>query len=889
MAKRLFVVDVSSYIYRAYHALVPLSNSKGLPTHAILGVTNMLLKMMREKKPDFMIVAFDSKGPTFRHKESPTYKANRPLMPEDLVKQIPYIKRVVDALGIPILEVEGYEADDIIATICQGLKGKDIEVTIVSGDKDLRQLVSERITVWDSMLDHTITKEEIKKRYGLNPERLYEVMALIGDKIDNIPGVPGVGEKTAVRLINQFGSLEGIFNNNNIDKVEPKHIRESLIKNRDQVILNLKLIKLKKDVPIAINLEELERRPQNVEDLRNLFEELEFRRLLRDVLPYQNADKLDYCLILSEDELNRLSYSLKKVRVFSLNIMTTDELPMRAKIVGISICHRVGQGFYIPIAHDYLGAPSQIPLSQVLNILAPVLEDEGIDKLGHNIKQDYVVLAQHGIKLKGIKFDTMIASYVINPEKTDHSLEELAQEYLRIKKKKYKDIAGKKKIPLSHLKVDVVKDYTCENAEIVFRLKDILSEKIKQLDQEFLFYKIEMPLINVLAIMEMWGVKVDVPYLRKLAEEFSLRLRSLEKKIFSLAGEAFNINSPAQLRYILFEKLKLPYGKKTKTGYSTDAEVLQELAAIHPLAGEVLGYRILSKLKNTYIDALPKLIHPETGRIHTVYNQAITSTGRLSSSEPNLQNIPVKGKDGKGIRRAFIPEPGCVYLSADYSQIELRLLAHFSKDESLIKAFIKGEDIHRRTASQIFQVPLDLISEQMRRQAKTINFGIIYGMSPYGLARELNIDTSMAKAYIEQYFEQYKGVKAYIENTLRQVHERKQVETLFKHIRKIPNINSSNFTLRKLSERMAINTPIQGTGAEVIKLAMIRITDALSFLKSKMIIQVHDELVFEVPIEELEKVKALVKDIMENIVTLAVPLVVDIKTGPNWGEVQLVS
>ncbi len=884
MAKRLFVVDGSSYIYRAYHALVPLSNSKGLPTHAILGVTNMLLKMVREKKPDFMLVALDAKGPTFRHKESPTYKATRPFMPEDLTKQIPYIKRIVNALGIPILEVEGYEADDIIATLCQGLKDEDIETTIVSGDKDLHQMVSERTVVWDSMLDHTITKEKIEKRYGLAPERLYEVMALTGDKIDNIPGVPGVGDKTAVRLINELGSLEGVFDN--IDKVEPKRIRESLIKNRDQVMLNLKLVKLRGDVPIAIRLEDLERKPQNVEDLRSLFEELEFRRLLREFLPPQDSSKLDYGLASNKDELNRLRRSLEKARLFSLNIITTDELPMRAKIVGISICYRVGQAFYIPIAHDYLGASPQIPLSQVLNALGPVLEDKDIDKIGHNIKQDYIVLAQHGIKLKGIKSDIMIASYVINPEKTNHSLEELAQEYLRIRKRQYKDIAGKKKVSPSHLKVDVVKDYTCENAEIIFRLKDILLEKTKASGQEFLFYKIEMPLINVLAIMEMWGVKVDVLYLKKLSEEFSTRLRSLEKRIFLLAGEAFNINSPAQLGYILFEKLKLPYGKRTKTGYSTDAEVLQELAAIHPLAGEVLSYRTLSKLKNTYIDALPKLIHPKTGRIHTVYNQAITSTGRLSSSEPNLQNIPIKGEEGKGIRKAFIPESGCVYLSADYSQIELRLLAHFSRDENLIEAFRRGEDIHRQTASQIFQVPLDLVSEQMRRQAKTINFGIIYGMSPYGLARQLDIDTSMAKAYIEQYFEQYKGVRAYIENTLMQARERRQVETLFRHIRKIPNINSNNAILRRLSERMAINTPIQGTGAEIIKLAMIRIADALSCLESKMIIQVHDELVFEVPTEELEKVKALVKDIMEGIVKLAVPLVVDIKIGPNWGDMN---
>ena len=884
MAKRLFIVDGSSYIYRAYHALVPLSNSKGLPTHAILGVTNMLLKMMREERPDFVVVALDAKGPTFRHKETPMYKATRPSMPEDLMKQIPYIKMVVSALGIPILEAEGYEADDIIATICQRLKDKDIEIVIVSGDKDLRQLVSERTIIWDSMLGHRITKDEIEKRYGLPPERLPEVMALVGDKIDNIPGVPGIGEKTAVRLIKEFGSLEGIFDN--IDRVRPNHIRDGLIKNRDQVTLNLKLIALDKDVPISTSLEEFRKRPQNVEVLRNLFEELEFYRLLKELLPVQDISKLDYRLILSKDELNRLSHSLKEAGTFSLSIVTTNEVPMEAKIVGISICYRAGQAFYIPILHSYLGAPAQPSLSSVFDALAPILEDEGIGKIGHNIKKDYIVLAQHGVKLRGIKFDTMIASYVINPEKTDHGLAELAQRYLGIRKRRYKDIAGKKKLPPSYLNIDLVKEYACENTEIIFRLKDILLEKIKASGQEFLFYKIEMPLINVLSAMEMWGVKIDTSYLNRLSKEFSSRLRALERKIFSIAGEQFNINSPAQLRHILFEKLKLPYRKRIKTGYSTDAEVLQELSAIHPLPSEILRYRTLSKFKSAYIDTLPKLINPKTGRIHTIYNQAITSTGRLSSSEPNLQNIPIRGDEGKDIRRAFIPGPGCVYLSADYSQIELRLLAHFSKDENLIEAFRRGEDIHKRTASQIFEVPIELVSEGMRRQAKTINFGIIYGMSPYGLARELGIDISTAKSYIEQYFEQYKGVRAYIENTLRQARERRQVETLFKRIRKVPNINSNNATLRKLSERLAINTPIQGTGAEIIKLAMIQIADAISSLRSKMIIQVHDELLFEVPLDEVERLKALVKEIMENVVKLDVPLVVDIKTGPNWGDMS---
>lgn len=890
MSKRLFLIDGSSYIYRAYHALTPLSNAKGFPTHAIYGVTNMLLKILREKKPEYMAVIFDAKGPTFRHKESPTYKANRPQMPDDLAQQIPYIKRIVKALGLSILEKEGYEADDIIATLCKYLVSEDIDIVVVSGDKDLRQVLSPKVIIWDSMRDKILREEDIIEKYKLPPARLKEIMALTGDKIDNVPGVPGIGEKTAIKLLHQFGSLDALLTH--LDEVKPERIKRNLIAFKDQIIINLKLVSLDDDVPLKVTLEDLHLGNQDRETLRYLFEELEFRKLLKDFSLYQSLSSTKYYTVLNKKALKDLVGRLKKADSLALDLETTGKDALSAEIIGICFCYQAGEAWYVPVGHFYLGVPTQLPLKEVLNLLRPVLESEEILKIGHDIKYDILVLRRHGIELKGVAFDTMLAAYTLNPTQTKYNLAELAQRYLKIKKTEYEDIVrqGRKKIPFSQVDIDTASDYACEKVDITLRLKNLLEVQLKDASQEELFREIEMPLLPVLADMEWWGVKVDRAYLKHLSQTFASRLREIERRIFTLAGEEFNINSPAQLRHILFEKLGLPAVKKTrgKTGYSTDAEVLNGLALIHPLAKEVVRYRMLMKLKSGYVDALPQMINPSTGRIHTSYNQAVTATGRLSSSEPNLQNIPARGEEGKSIRQAFIPETGWLYLAADYSQIELRLLAHFSEDEALLMAFRQGEDIHTRTAAEIFQVAPELVTSDMRRQAKVINFGIIYGMSPYGLSKELGTSVSVAKQYIDQYFTRYPGVKAYIESTLKRAKETGYVETLFKRKRFLPEIKSNNQVIRKAAERMAINTPIQGTAAEIIKMAMIRLWRSFKKegLKTKMIMQVHDELIFELPPEEERKLIPLVKDTMEQVVSLKVPLKVKIKLGKNWAEVS---
>ncbi|MDL1956959.1 MAG: DNA polymerase I [Candidatus Desulfofervidus auxilii] len=883
MLKRLFLIDGSSYIYRAYHAITPLSTSKGFPTHAIYGVTNMLLKIMREKEPDYIAVVFDAKGPTFRHKESPTYKANRPPMPDDLTQQIPYIKKIIKAFGIPSLEKEGYEADDLMATLCQRFSNKNIEIILVSGDKDLRQLLSDKVRLWDSMQDKVLEKRDILAQYKLPPARLKEIMAITGDKIDNIPGVPGVGEKTAIKLLQDFGSLENLLNN--LDKVKPQRLRENLKSHKEQILKNLKLVSLDASVPLEVKLEDLRPGPKDFETLKKLFEELEFRKFLKEL--YQPLSKVNYNYILKKEDLEELVEKLKKAKEIIFNLKTTNK-----SIVGFSFSYQLGEAWYIPVGHFYLLVPKQLSLEYVLEKIKPVLENEKILKIGQDIKYSILVLRQHGIKLKGISFDTMIAAYVLNPGQSNYNLEELAQIYLKIRKKDFKEIIreGRKEIPFSQVKIDVASDYACEEADVILRLKPILEKKLKESNQEELFKQIEMPLLSVLADMEWWGVKIDVTYLNHLSRIFTDKLRNIERHIFELAGEEFNINSPTQLRHILFEKLKLPRIKKTrgKTAYSTDAEVLSELAFIHPLPKEILNYRTIMKLKSSYVDALPHLIDPKTGRIHTSYNQAVTVTGRLSSSEPNLQNIPTRGEEGKSIRKAFIPESGWFYLAADYSQIELRILAHLSEDKALLDAFYHDKDIHTHTAVEIFKVAPEAVTEDMRRQAKVINFGIIYGMSPYGLSRELGIDVGLAKVYIEEYFKRYSGVQRYIEHTLEQTRKKGYVETLFKRKRFIPEINSRNSTMRKAGERIAINTPIQGTAAEIIKLAMIKIWRLIKEkkLKTKMIMQVHDELIFEIPPEEVEQFSSLLKETMEGVVNLKVPLKVNIKIGKNWADVS---
>ncbi len=887
--KKFFLIDGSSYIFRAFYAIKGLSTAKGIPTNAAFGFTSMLLKVLRDHKPDGVAVIFDAKGPTFRTKLYADYKAHRPSMPPDLAAQIPYVKKIVEGFRIPALEKEGFEADDIIGTIAKKAEKDGIEVVIVSGDKDLLQLVSDKVTLLDTMKDSHRGLREVKERFGVTPEHLPDIMGLSGDSIDNIPGVPGIGEKTAVDLIKRFGSLDALLQK--IDGLDEKELRrktkEKIVQHRDQALLSRDLALVDTHVPLDIRWDDFLLSPPNEEGLRAVFKELEFHKFLQELLPHKSISYDAYRLITTEKELAQLVAGLKSVKYFSIDLETTSRDPMTAKIVGLSFSHMPHEASYCPVAHDYPGVPPQLSPSMVLQQLRPILEDTQQGKYGQNIKYDYLVLRRDGVKMAGIACDTMIASYLLNPTKRSHSLESIAQEYLEHQMITYKEVTEKGQ---GFQKVDLQQAmrYSCEDADVTFLLAELLMKKLKEEGLEDLFLQIELPLVEVLAEMELWGVKINPDLLSELSKELEARLWNLEKRVFDLAGEEFNINSTQQLGRILFEKLKMPVIKKTKTGYSTDVEVLEELAKEHELPRTMLEYRSLTKMKSTYVDALPKLIDPSTGRVHTSYNQTVTATGRLSSSDPNLQNIPIRTEEGRRIREAFVPEAECWMISADYSQIELRILAHLSRDTTLIKAFREGEDIHTRTASEIFGIPQQEVTPQMRREAKVINFGVIYGMSPYGLTKELGVEPKVAADYIEEYFRRYQGVKSYIDETLMEAKKKGYVTTLYNRRRYLPEINSSNRTARQFAERTAINTPIQGTAADLIKIAMIRIYRRIKEegLQAKMIMQVHDELVLEVPDEECEKVQRMVKEEMEGVIDMVVPLMVSVEKGRNWGTLH---
>ena len=883
----VFVIDGSSFIFRAYFAIKGhLSNRKGLPTKAIFGFTQMLLKLLREMEPRYVVICFDAKGPTFRHEIYRDYKANRPAMPDDLAVQLPYIREIAEAFGIPILEVEGFEADDLIATIATRLKHP---VVIVGGDKDLLPLVSERVVIWDPMKDEFIDVKALKERFGLSPEKLLEVRALAGDSTDNVPGVPGIGEKTALKLIKEYGSLEEVLKN--APHIRGKRLRENLIRYADQARLSKELVKLKTEAPVPLELSFYERKAPDTARLRALFLELEFKKLLKELPASKNVSYEDYELVTEPERLEEVLAEARKAKVLVFDLESDAKDPLRGRIVGLSLCFAPPKAYYLPFGHEGLEAGRQLP-PESLKKVAALLEAESPLKVGHNVKYDLTLLKRHGFSLKGLEGDTMIASYLLDPNRRTHGLDELAEEILGHRMISYREVTQKLKkgesfarVPLEEAKV-----YACEDAHVTYLLYEYFWPRLKEEGLWRVFEEIERPLIFVLARMEMAGVRVDVPYLEALSQELAGELKELEEKIFALAGERFNLNSSRQLGFILFEKLGLPKLKKTpkKTAYSTDNEVLEELSLHHELPRLVLRYRTLAKLKSTYVDALPKMINPETGRIHTSFNQTVTATGRLSSSDPNLQNIPVRGEEGAKIRKAFVPEEGWLFLSADYSQIDLRVLAHYSGDETLIEAFKRGEDIHRRTAAEIFGVSPEEVTPEMRRMAKTINFGIVYGMSPFGLAKELKIGRREAKAFIERYFERYPGVKRYMEEIVAEARKKGFVETLFGRRRPLPDINSPNRVAREFAERTAINTPIQGTAADIIKLAMIRLDKTLEEkgLKTRMLLQVHDELLFEVPSEELEEVKEIVRQQMEGVVELKVPLKVNLAVGKNWAEAK---
>jgi len=885
--KVIYLIDGSSYIHRAYHAIKNLSNSKGLPTNAILGFTKMLLKLLDDKSPEYIAIAFDLKGPTFRHKMFKDYKSRRPPMPEDMAVQIPYIKDVVAGLNIKILEKEGYEADDLIGTVAALSEKQGFNVVIVSGDKDFKQLVSENTIIWDSMNERITDYKKIRSDYGIEPEQIIEVMALSGDKVDDIPGIPGVGEKTGMKLIQQFQTVENLFENTH--KITKLPLRQKVEQFKDQVILSRKLVTIDKAVPTNTTIDQLRLKDPEKKGLTDIFRALEFKSLMDRFSEKPVLSEKDYRLIVAMDELKSLVKMIREKGIVCLDTETTDINPLLAELVGISFCVEPETAYYIPLGHmNNSGAP-QISLDDALSVLKEMLCDENIKKMGQNIKYDAEVLARYGIELGGVFFDTMIASYVINPAIRQHNLDNLAQLYLGYKMVSYKEVtADKKDKNFAYVDINKAKEYSCEDVEITIKLKSILENRLRDTDNYTLFQDLEMRLVPVLMDMEMAGVKIDVAFFKDISKKYADEIAFIKSDIYRLVGEEFNLNSPQQLGYILFEKLKLPGKKKTrkKSGYSTDVEVLTELAKVNRIPALLLRYRTIAKLKSTYLDALVNIVNKDTGRVHTSYNQTVTVTGRLSSSNPNLQNIPIKNEEGREIRKGFIADEGHFLLSADYSQIELRVFAHYSNDPVLLEAFEKEEDIHARTATEIFDVHPDMVTPEMRRMAKTINFGIIYGMGQIKLAKELAINKKMAQVYLDNYYKRYKGVKDFKEKIISQAKEDGYVTTLLKRRRYLPNIDSDNGNIRSEAERAAVNTPIQGTAADLIKMAMINISEKLKIdnLMSKMLLQVHDELIFEIPYDELNVVKSIVKNEMESVYPLSVPLKVDINWGKNWDE-----
>ncbi len=883
--QRLFIIDGNSYIYRAFFAIRGLATSSGLPTNAVFGFANMLLKVIKEKSPDMLAIAFDPKGPTRRHGEFKEYKAHRPPMPRDLVPQISYIHKLVEAFRIPVFIKEGQEADDVIATLARRAETDGMEVTIVTGDKDILQLVGPDIKVYDTLKEKVYEPKDVEERFGVPPEKMVEIMGLMGDSSDNIPGVPGIGEKTAQALIKRFGTIENLLEHGN-EITKPK-LKQSLTEFAHLARLSRELARLHEDVPIDIDYADLKmKEPDNIALLR-LFRELEFTALLKYIT--QEPEKgVDYKTVLTEADFQALLNAISSAAAVSLDTETTSLDPLTAEFVGISFSVQPHEAYYLPLGHTYAGAPKQISLDHALSALKPVLENPSIQKIGQNLKYDLLVLGQYDIAVQGAAFDTMIASYLLNPSKPSHSLEAIALEYLNYKVTTYADVtgSGKKQIGFNEVDIETATRYSGEDADIALRLKQTLQPRLEEQGLEKLFREIEMPLMEVLVAMERAGIKVDADFLGTMSKKLEKEASKIEKNIYELAGAAFNINSPKQLAEILFVKLKLLPTKRTKTGFSTNVDVLEELAQVHPLPAEILTFRTLSKLKSTYVDALPAMINPETGRLHTSFNQAVTATGRLSSSDPNLQNIPIRTDVGREIRRAFIAERGASLLAADYSQIELRILAHMSGDPALIKTFIDDQDVHTRTASEIFGLSPDEITSEMRRKAKAVNFGIIYGISAFGLARNIGVSNVEARRYIDSYFARYPKVREFLDRTIEDAKTKGYVTTLFGRRRFIPELGASTISVRNFGERTAVNTPIQGTAADIIKVAMIHIHKGLveQGLGSSMILQVHDELVFEVPDKEIGLMKHIVKEKMEGVLLLSVPIRVDIGVGKNWDE-----
>ena len=920
--EKLFLLDAYALIYRAYYALIksPRINSKGFNTSAILGFVNTLEDVLKKENPTHIGIAFDPAGPTFRHEAYPEYKAQREETPEVIRLSVPIIKDIIRAYHIPILEVPGYEADDVIGTLATEAGKRGITTYMMTPDKDYGQLVGENVFMYrprhNDKAFEVMGVEEVKNKYAIqSPLQVIDLLGLMGDASDNIPGCPGVGEKTAQKLIAQFGNIENLLAHT--DQLKGA-LRTKVEENRKQIEFSRFLATIKTDVPLPLDMDALKRESPDEEELRKIFQELEFRTLLERIFKEKPKEtpaatpgqgdlfgfftpettsepektnlatlhtlNCNYQLVDNEEKLSQLLQNIVTQSVLSLDTETTSTDPIRAELVGMSFSYAENQAFYVPVPADRSEA------QKIVDRFRPVFENREIMKVGQNIKYDMLVLANYGVQLQGPLFDTMVAHYVLQPE-LRHNMDYLAEIYLNYQTIHIEELIGpkgKNQGNMRDLPPASVYEYACEDADVTLKLKNKLEKELDENNVRKLFEEIEMPLIPVLAYMERNGVRIDTEALKETSRHFTLRMKQIEEEVYQLAGTEFNIASPKQVGEVLFDRLKIvEKAKKTKTGqYVTSEEVLESLRGKHEVVGKILEHRGLKKLLGTYIDALPQLINPETGRIHTSFNQTVTATGRLSSSNPNLQNIPIRNEDGKEIRKAFIPDDGCIFFSADYSQIELRIMAHLSGDPHMIEAFQKGQDIHAATASKIYKVPLEEVTREQRSKAKTANFGIIYGISVFGLAERLNVDRKEAKELIDGYFENYPHVKEYMNESIRIARERGYIETIFKRKRYLPDINSRNAVVRGYAERNAINAPIQGSAADIIKVAMVRIYQR--FLKegiqSKMILQVHDELNFSVLPEEQEKVKQIVIEEMESAYKMKAPLLADSGWGQNWLE-----
>ena len=889
MTKKLVLVDGSSYLYRAYHAMPDLTTSSGETTGAICGVINMLRRQLKEHPSDYLVVVFDAPGKTFRDDMYPDYKSNRPPMPDDLRAQIAPTHDVIQAMGIPLLSVAAVEADDVIGTLSTTASAMSIDTDIMSGDKDLAQLVGKRVRLIDSMKGETYDTAGIKSRFGVAPEQIVDYLTLVGDAVDNVPGVPKVGPKTATRWLETYRTLDNLVAH--AEDIKGK-VGDNLRQFLEQLPVSRQLVTIKTDVELDVTPKDLIQSTPDEDRLRALFSRLEFKTWLSELGGTNTADtqspEVNYTIILDEKSLRQWIKRLSKAGVFSLDTETTSLDTLCAELVGISFTDHAGEGAYLPLAHDYVGAPLQVSLNDALTCLRPLLEDSKIGKIGQNLKYDRSVLQNYGIDLKGIRIDTMLESYVLNSTGSRHDMNTLALKYLGYQVVKYEEVAGSGKSQVSFSQVDVERagHYAAEDADIAMRLHEKIYPQL-QLEPALcsVLETIEIPLVSVLSRVERNGVRVDCDMLSNHSIELGERIAQIEKKAHAAAGVAFNIASPRQIQEVLFEKLDLPIISKTPKGQPSTAEhVLQELAEDHKLPRLILEYRSLSKLKSTYTDKLPELVSPLTGRVHTSYHQAAVATGRLSSSNPNLQNIPVRTEEGRRIRQAFIPDPGHVLVAADYSQIELRIMAHLSADEGLLSAFANDADIHRATAAEVFSIKPSKVTDDQRRSAKAINFGLIYGMSAFGLGKQLGIGRIEAQDYIDRYFSRYPGVQAFMENTRVQAREQRFVETVFGRRLYLNDMGSSNHARRQAAERAAINAPMQGTAADLIKLAMLAVDRSITEqnLQMRMIMQVHDELVLEVSEDDVDQTRAMLNSLMTSVAELAVPLKVEVSAGKNW-------